>query len=179
SGKSPVRTGAWHPNLAPYQPFSASDGEVVIAVGNNNQFARFCNFISKPELSSDERFATNPARNRNREALESEIQAEIGKKPRAYWLENLPLQGVPCSPINTIEQAFDEPQVKARGMKIDLPHTTAGTAPGIANPLNFSDTKIEYTHAPPLLGQHTDEVLREVLGRTDEEIQVLHERNLV
>ncbi len=179
SGKSPVRTGSWHPNLAPYQPFDASDHQVIVAVGNNGQFASLCNFIGRPELISDPRFAENPDRNKHREALATEIQKEIEKHPRAYWLEHLPANGVPCSPINNIAQAFEEEQVKARGMRIDLPHALAGTAPGVANPLKFSETKIQYTHAPPTLGQHTDEVLGDVLGRTEDEIKSLHERKLV
>ncbi|MGI9371500.1 MAG: CaiB/BaiF CoA transferase family protein [Hyphomicrobiales bacterium] len=179
SGDPPVRTGAWHPNLAPYQPFDASDDPVIVAVGNNGQFTALCNFIGRAELATDPRFAENPARNKNRIALAAEIQEEIAKHPRAYWLEHLPAQGVPCSPINNIAQTFEDEQVKARGMKIELPHALAGTAPGIANPLNFSETQIQYTHAPPTLGQHTDEVLSDVLGRSQEEIQNLHERKLV
>jgi crotonobetainyl-CoA:carnitine CoA-transferase CaiB-like acyl-CoA transferase len=179
SGKSPVRTGAWHPNLAPYQPFNASDGPVIIAVGNDGQFAKLCAFIGKPGLATDERFAITPSRNANRAVLADEIQAVVAQHPRAYWLENLPAQGVPCSPINNIEQTFAEPQVQHRGMKIDLPHTLAGTAPGIANPLNFSETPIEYTTAPPLLGEHTDEVLRAVLGQSEDDIATLHDQNIV
>lgn len=179
SGKSPVRTGAWHPNLAPYQPFAASDGPVIIAVGNDGQFAKLCAFIGKPELAQDARFATNPDRNTNRAALAAEIQEAIAHHPRAYWLENLPAKGVPCSPINTIAQAFAEPQVQHRGMKIDLPHPLSGTAPGVANPLKFSETPIEYTHAPPTLGQHTSEVLREVLGQNADAIAALQARKII
>jgi crotonobetainyl-CoA:carnitine CoA-transferase CaiB-like acyl-CoA transferase len=164
SGKVPARTGAWHPNLAPYQPFAARDGEVVIAIGNNGQFKKFSEFAGNPGLAGDPRFRTNPDRVKNRVELESEIAALIAVRPRAHWLEGLPKLGVPCGPINDIAQAFAEPQVRARGMKIDLPHPQAGTVPGVANPLKFSETGIEYAKAPPLLGEDTDDVLSRVLG---------------
>jgi crotonobetainyl-CoA:carnitine CoA-transferase CaiB-like acyl-CoA transferase len=179
SGKSPVRTGAWHPNLAPYQPFNASDGPVIIAVGNDGQFGKLCAFIDKPELANDARFASNPDRNANRVELAAEIQAMVAQHPSAYWLENLPAHGVPCSPINTIEQAFADPQVQHRGMKIDLPHPLAGSTPGVANPLKFSETPIEYTTAPPLLGEHTEEILRAVLGQSNDDIETLKQRKIV
>ena len=172
-GKVPTRTGAWHPNLAPYQPFAASDGEVILAIGNNGQFRKFCDFAGKPELAEDPRFRTNPDRVQNRAALETEIATLIAAKPRDHWLTGLPRLGVPCGAINDIAQAFEEPQVKARGMKIELPHPQAGTVPGIANPLKFSETRIEYRKAPPLLGEDTDEVLARVLGLGADEISEL------
>ncbi len=172
-GKVPTRTGAWHPNLSPYQPFDTSDGQVIIAVGNDRQFRAFCNFIGLPDMADDPAYSTNPMRNRHRTEMIPQIAAKIAEKPRDYWLENLPKQGVPCSGLNTIAQAFEEPQVVARGMKIETPHPTAGMVPGVANPIKFSGADLNYRHAAPLLGQHTDEVLGRLLGKSEEEIAAL------
>jgi len=163
-GRIPTRTGAWHPNLAPYQPFAAADGEVVIAVGNDRQFRALCELLGLAEMADDPRFSTNPARNRNREALIPPIARKMLEKTRAHWLEALPEAGVPCSRLNTIPEVFEEPQVKARGMLIETPHPLAGNIPGVANPLKFSDAELRYRRAAPLLGEHTEEVLREELG---------------
>lgn len=159
TGKAPGRTGAWHPNLAPYQPFPTATDEVVIAVGNDTQFADMARVIGAPELLEDERFTRVADRNKNRAALADAISAKTRQQPAAHWLEVLPKNNVPACPINDLQQVFDDPQVKARGVQIELDHPTAGKVPGIANPLNFSKTKIEYKKAPPVLGEDTDAIL--------------------
>ena len=179
SGTSPGRTGEWHPSLAPYQPFDASDGRVVIAVGNDGQFASLCTWLGLTELIDDQRFATNPDRNRYRVELAGLIQGALRSKTRAEAIAGLEQVGVPVAVINDIEAAFAEPQLQHRGGRIDLPHATAETAPGIASPLHFSATPIEYRSAPPTLGQHTSEVLQEVLGLSDAEIGDLASRDIL
>ncbi len=179
SGTSPGRTGEWHPSLAPYQPFDASDGRVVIAVGNDGQFASLCTWLGLTELIDDQRFATNPDRNRYRVELAGLIQGALRSKTRAETIAGLEQVGVPVAVINDIEAAFAEPQLQHRGGRIDLPHATAETAPGIASPLHFSATPIEYRSAPPTLGQHTSEVLQEVLGLSDAEIGDLASRDIL
>lgn len=169
-GTPPTRSGEWHPNLAPYQPFDVADGRVVIAVGNDRQFAAFMSWLDLEPLITDERFVTNPQRNANREELSRLISEAFSTRTKAETLAALPGLGVPAATINSIAEAFDEPQVKHRGGRIELPHATAGTAPGIANPIHFSGTPITYRNAPPLLGEHTDEVLIELAGCTDEDL---------
>ena len=179
SGTSPGRTGEWHPSLAPYQPFDASDGRVVIAVGNDGQFASLCTWLGLTELIDDQRFATNPDRNRYRVELAGLIQGALRSKTRAETIAGLEQVGVPVAVINDIEAAFAEPQLQHRGGRIDLPHATAETAPGIASPLHFSATPIEYRSAPPTLGQHTSEVLQEILGLSAAEIGDLANRDIL
>ncbi len=173
SGNVPQRTGAWHPSLAPYQPFTTADGQVVIAVGNDRQFAQLCGHLDLNELVDDARFATNPARNEHRAILAGRLQAVLATIPSADLLAALPDLGVPAAAINDIADTFAEPQVQHRGMRIDLPHASAGTAPGIGSPINLSATPVEYTTAPPLLGEHTDTVLERVLGYDAERIAEL------
>lgn len=179
SGKVPGRTGSWHPALAPYQPFDTADDQIIIAVGNDTQFADMCNVIGAPDMSGDERFATNPARNKNREIMVELINARTKLKPAAYWLEGFTENNVPASPINNIKQAFEDPQVQARGMQIELEHPVAGTMPGMATPLKFSETKIEYKKSAPMLGEDTDDVLSRLLGKSDEEIARLKRQGVV
>jgi len=172
-GVIPQRTGKWHPNLAPYQPFRTSDGDIIIAVGNDSQFSALCHLIGLSELISDERFSTNPLRNKNRQALEKLLQKEFEKHPSRYWLEHLPKAGVPASAINTIAEAFDMPQIKAREMLIELEHPLSGTVPAVANPLKFSRTPVEYRNAAPIHGADTKSVLESVLGMNEQEIERL------
>lgn len=178
-GTPPTRSGEWHPNLAPYQPFDVSDGRVVIAVGNNGQFEALCSWLDVPELVEDPRFVDNPDRNEHRLELAGLLQAKFRMRTRSETLAALPPLGVPAATINDIGQAFDEPQVQFRGGRIELPHPTAGTAPAIANPIHFSASPVTYRNAPPLLGEHTREVLADVLGLTDAEIEQLHEDGVV
>lgn len=159
TGQAPGRTGSWHPNLAPYQPFETADDPIIIAVGNDSQFQAMCQVIGAPDLAEDERFATNPLRNKNRAVLAEYIEAETRKMPAKHWLAVLPAGNVPACPINNIKQVFEDPQVVARGMQLELDHPTAGKVPGIANPLKFSKTPLEYQKGPPVLGEDTQTVL--------------------
>lgn len=163
-GKVPTRTGVWHPNLAPYQPFPCTDGDVIIAVGNNRQFRALCAALGRPDWAEDPRFLTVPDRNANRAVLAALIGGKTAENTRGHWLKALPAVGVPCSGLNTIDKTFEEPQVIARGMKIETPHPVAGSVPGLANPIKFSDSEIAYRRSAPMLGEHTEEVLGDWLG---------------
>ena len=179
SGSSPTRSGEAHPNLAPYQPFDVADGRVVIAVGNDRQFASLMKWLELEDLIDDPRFVTNPDRNAHRPALADLVSEALASRTKAETLAALPALGVPAATINTIEEAFDEPQVLHRGGRIDLPHSSAGSAPGIANPIHFGATPVQYRNAPPLLGEHTEEVLRELVGSTDEEVADLRASGVI
>jgi crotonobetainyl-CoA:carnitine CoA-transferase CaiB-like acyl-CoA transferase len=179
SGSPPSRSGEWHPNLAPYQPFDTADGRVVIAVGNNRQFATLVTWLGLPELVDDERFVENPARNKHRVELAGLLQAEFRSKTRSEVLRDLPALGVPAASINNIAEAFDEPQVQHRGGRIDLPHALADAAPGVANPLHLSATPVHYRSGPPLLGEHTREVLSELAGVSESELDDLHAQGTI
>jgi len=172
SGKVPKPLGNAHPNIVPYQVFATSDGHVILACGNDGQFQRWCDVAGAAELKADPRFATNPLRIANRDALIPLIEPYMAARGTDDWLTALEAAGVPGGPVNTIDRVFEDPQVKAREMRIDLPHPLAGdgTVPLIANPVKLSGTPIEYRHAPPTLGQHTDEILAEVLGLDADEI---------
>jgi crotonobetainyl-CoA:carnitine CoA-transferase CaiB-like acyl-CoA transferase len=173
TGKPPKRIGNLHPNIVPYQPFKSKDGEIIVACGNDNLFRKFCEAAGKPELANDPRFLTNGKRVENRKALTESIQEFFVKKTTAEWLPLLEAAGVPNGPINDIAQVFEEPQVKARGVKIELEHVVAGKIPLVASPMRFSGTPLDYRLAPPVLGQHTVEVLEELLGLKAEELSRL------
>ena len=173
TGKPPSRIGNLHPNIVPYQPFRASDGEVIVACGNDNLFRKFCEAAGRPELADDPRFATNGKRVENRAEMTRVIQEFFGKRSTAEWLERLEAAGVPNGPINDLAQVFEEPQVKARGLKIELEHKAAGALPLVASPMRFSGTPLEYRLPPPLLGEHTEAVLKDLLGKSEAEIAAL------
>ncbi|NYT59899.1 CoA transferase [Alcaligenaceae bacterium] len=173
TGVAPKRAGNAHQNLVPYQVFGASDGHLIVAVGNDSQFRAYCQVIGRSGLSEDIRFSTNPNRVINRDILVPMLVEAMKTQPRDHWLQALERAGVPAGPINTIDQVYDNPQVQARGMRQDLPHSAAGKAPIAASPLRFSDSPVSYRHAAPLLGEHTEQVLRERLGLSDEEIRQL------
>jgi crotonobetainyl-CoA:carnitine CoA-transferase CaiB-like acyl-CoA transferase len=179
TGKPPARIGNLHPNIVPYQPFKASDGEVIVACGNDNLFRKFCEAAGRPELADDPRFATNGKRVENRAEMTRVIQEFFGRRSKADWLERLEAAGVPNGPINDLAQVFEEPQVKARGVRIELEHAAAGKLPLVASPMRFSATPLEYRLAPPLLGEHTDEVLRGLLGKSEAEIAALRAAGVV
>ena len=179
SGTPPTRSGEWHPNLAPYQPFDVADGRVVIAVGNDGQFAALVRWLGLDDLAADDRFVDNPARNRNRVELADLLGSALSGRTAAEVIEALPRVGVPAATINDIGQAFAEPQVLHRGGRIELPHASAGVAPAVANPLHLSRTPISYRNGPPLLGEHTEEVLRELLGLDAAAVAELDERGVV
>ncbi len=173
TGVPPGRSGNVHPNIVPYQPFHTRDGDVIIACGNDNLFRKFCDVAGCRHLLDDPRFATNADRVKNRAEIEPLIQAITRTRSTREWLPALEAAGVPCGPINNLHEVFEEPQVKARGMLRELPHTTAGQVPQVVSPMKFSGTPLEFLRAPPVLGEHTEEVLREVLGRSPEEIAQL------
>jgi len=163
-GVVPRRMGNAHPNIVPYADFPTADGDMILAVGNDQQFARFCVIAGHPEWADDPRFATNPARVANRAVLVPLLRQTTVMRSTAEWIAALEAGGVPCGPINRMDQVFADPQVQARGMRIGLPHPLAGTVPLVANPIRLSGSPTSYRHAPPLLGQHTGEVLSEWLG---------------
>ena len=172
SGQVPKPLGNEHPNIVPYKVFATKDGHVILACGNDRQFQDWCDVAGAAELKGDPRFATNPLRLENRDALYALIPDYMARKTTDEWVSALEAAKVPCGPVNTIDRVFEDPQVQARGMRLDLPHPLAGdgTVPLIANPVKLSKTPIHYRHAPPTLGQHTDEVLTEILGLSDEEL---------
>jgi len=174
-GTNPARLGNGHPNIVPYQVFETADGHIMLTIGNDAQFAKFCDFAGVPALAADASFATNAARVGNREALIEAMKPVLAAKPSSYWLENLERLTIGCGPINTVEQVFADPHVQARGMVVEMPHDAIGGAPVplVASPLRFSETPVTYRHTPPVLGAHTEDVLRGVLGMEDGELDRL------
>jgi formyl-CoA transferase len=168
SGRAPKRAGNAHPNIVPYQVFATADGHVIVAVGNDAQYAKFCEVAGRGDLATDPRFVRNADRVRHRAVLVPMLEELVRQRSAAWWLESLDAAKVPCGPINDIAQALADPQVAARGMRIDLPHPLAGHVPLVANPIHLSRTPPAYTSPPPLLGQHTEDVLRELqIGPTE------------
>ncbi len=173
SGVAPTRWGNAHPNIVPYQTFAAADGHLIVAVGNDGQFRKFAAVLGAPELAGDQRFATNPARVRHREVLVPLLAEILRGRTRQAWIAALEAAGVPCGPINNLQEVFDDPQVRARGLQVALPHPAAGQVQLVASPMRLSATPPQYDRPPPLLGQHTDQVLRELLGYDAEHIAAL------
>ena len=173
SGVAPQRAGNAHQNLVPYQVFAAADGHLIVAVGNDSQFRNYCGAIGLPELSADPRFSTNPQRVKNRAELVPLLAERMATGARDHWLTALEGVGVPAGPINTLDQVYEDPHVLARGMKRELPHPAAGKVPMASSPLKFSDSPVQYRRPPPMLGEHTAQVLAEKLGLSTEEIQAL------
>jgi crotonobetainyl-CoA:carnitine CoA-transferase CaiB-like acyl-CoA transferase len=171
SGEPPRRLGNAHPNIVPYQVFAAADGYLIVAVGNDGQFRRLAECLSAPGLADDSAYTTNAARVRHRDTLVPILEALIRAKPRAHWLDGLSVRGVPCGPVNAIDQVFADPQVQAREMRITMAHPLAagGEVDLIGNPLKLSISPVAYRRPPPTLGQHTDEVLAEWLGLSAEQ----------
>ncbi|MEY4370115.1 MAG: hypothetical protein RL564_2065 [Pseudomonadota bacterium] len=179
SGKVPGRQGNAHANIVPYQVFNAADGELILAVGNDTQFAKLCAVLGCPEIAGDERYAKNANRVRHRDALLPLLQQRLVTRSVAQWVDVLQPEGVPCGPVNSIAQTFANPQVIHRQMRVDLPHPLAGSVPSVANPIKFSGTPIQYGEAPPTLGQHSDQVLREYVGLSDAEIEALRIKRII
>lgn len=161
SGVAPGRAGNAHQNVVPYQVFKTSDGHMIAAVGNDSQFRSFCKAIERPELATDERYVTNSKRIQNRDSLIPLLEGILVTRKRDDWIDAFEKVGVPCGPIQTIDQVFDHPQVKARELWKEIPHPLGGVSPTTANPIRFSETPIEYRRHAPTLGEHTDEILRE------------------
>lgn len=179
AGTSPQRLGNAHPNIVPYQACPTADGYIILAVGNDGQFRKFCEVAQCPELAADARYATNEGRVRNRQELMPLIEQALKKRPSHDWISSLETAGVPCGPINTIAEVFANPQVKAREMRIELDHPAAGKIPLVGSPMKFSRTPVAYDLAPPLLGEHNAEVLGYWLGLPEEECRQLQEAGVV
>ena len=179
SGAVPGRWGNAHANIVPYQVVPTADRPIVLAVGNDEQFRKFCTVAGAPALARDPRYATNAARVLHRDALTRELERLLATRPATAWLAALEPAGVPCAPINDLAQVFADPQVRHRGLRLELPHLGAGTVPLVANPIRLSETPIHYEAAPPLLGQHTEEILREQLGFDAAAVAELRRRGVV
>ena len=179
SGVPPQRAGNAHQNIVPYQVFACADGHLILAVGNDGQFRKFCDVAGIPEWAADPRFATNAGRVRQRDTIVPLIDAVMRTRTQSAWLAQLEDAGIPCGPINRIDQVFDDPHVKARGMKIDLPHPQAESVPGVRAPLHFSGSPLSYAVPPPLLGEHSRSVLRDRLGVDDATLAGLVARGVV
>jgi crotonobetainyl-CoA:carnitine CoA-transferase CaiB-like acyl-CoA transferase len=179
TGTPPRRIGNLHPNIVPYQPFRTADGDVIIACGNDNLYRKFCAAAGCPELAEDPRFASNGKRVENRAELTRLLAEVFRKRSTRDWVELLEAAGVPNGPINDIAQVFEEPQVKARGVRIELKHAAGAMLPMVASPMRFSGTPLEYRQAPPLLGEHTEEVLRGLLGKSAAEIAALRAEQVI
>ena len=164
TGVAGQRLGNAHPNIVPYQDFPTADGDFILTVGNDSQFRKFAEVAGRPEWGSDPRFVSNKQRVVNRSVLVPLIRQATVFKTTAEWVSQLEAVGVPCGPINDLAQVFANPQVQARGLAIQLPHALAGLVPQVASPIRLSETPVEYRNAPPLLGEHTQEVLERVLG---------------
>jgi formyl-CoA transferase len=178
-GEVPKRMGNAHPNVMPYQTFRTKDGDIIIATGNDGQYQRLCVAAGIPDAATDRRFASNALRIANREACTALLAAELQKRTTAAWVALLETVGVPCGPINRLDDVYRDPQVQHRGMKIEVPHPGAGSVALTANPIKFSRTPISYDRPPPLVGEHAQEVLRDLLGKSAADITALREKKIV
>jgi crotonobetainyl-CoA:carnitine CoA-transferase CaiB-like acyl-CoA transferase len=179
SQDTPKRLGNAHPNIVPYQTFQTADGFIILTIGNDSQFADFCQVADCQSLVQDPRFTTNQARVRNRERVIEHLAKIIKAKNSDFWLQQLEIKGVPCGPINDIAQVFDNPQIKHRNMLGELTHPKNGKIPTVKNPINFSRTPIVYHQAPPNLGEHTEDVLTELLGYATGDIKKLRHAKII
>jgi len=179
TGTAPRRLGNAHPNIVPYQDFPTADGDFILTVGNDNQFRRFAAVAGQAQWADDPRFTTNAARVANRGVLIPLIRQATVFKTTAEWVAALELAGVPCGPINDVAEVFADPQVLARGLQVSLPHALAGEVPQVASPLRLSATPVEYRRPPPLLGEHTEQVLGELLGLSQDEVARLRQSGVV
>ena len=181
SGENQHRLGNAHPNIVPYQVFQTSDSFFVLAVGNEIQFRKFCEFAGAPDLPEDPRFKTNTDRVKNRNILAPMLTELTQRNSTQFWLEGLEKLQVPCGPVNTIKDVFDDPQIQHREMEISLPHPLSGKGDVslIGSPVKMSATPVSYRHAPPTLGQHTNEILAEMLGMDEEECRELAQKGVV
>ena len=176
---APGRIGNTHPSIVPYQVFPTADGNVILACGNDNLFGKFCAAAGRPELASDARFLRNANRVQNRDVLVPILNELFKQRGTAQWVEALEAAGVPNGPINSIAQAFVEPQAVARGVRFDLPHPTGGTTPMISSPMKFSGTPLKLATPPPTLGQHTEAILQSKLGLSTERIAQLRAAGVI
>ena len=179
SGKVPTRQGNAHANIVPYQTFGTSDGHIIVAAGNDSQYRQFVNAGGRPDLVENENYATNPARVKHREELVPLLAEMVKQKTKNEWINLLEAAGVPCGPINNLDEVFGDPQVIARDMCITLPHPSAGVVRLVANPIKMSATPMQYKKPPALLGQHTTEVLRNLLDYDESKICELKRKNII
>jgi crotonobetainyl-CoA:carnitine CoA-transferase CaiB-like acyl-CoA transferase len=179
AGVVPRRMGNAHPSIVPYQDFPTADGDMILAVGNDTQFARFCEVAGHPEWAVDPRFATNSQRSAHRAELIPLLRQATVMRSTHAWVEALEDAGVPCGPINRLDDVFADPQVQARGLRIEMSHQLGGQVPLVANPIRLSASPVAYRQAPPALGEHTREVLADWIGMSDAEIAGLRAREVV
>ena len=181
TGQNPERLGNQHPNIVPYQVMPSADGYFVLSVGNDPTFERFCQVAGCEQLLEDERFKTAVERVRNRELVTETLNDITRSRPSAWWIENLEANKIGCGPINNLEAVFSDPQVKAREMVIEMAHPATGSKPAklIASPINMSATPVSYRRPPPLLGQHTEEILGEYLGISETDLAALKARGVI
>jgi crotonobetainyl-CoA:carnitine CoA-transferase CaiB-like acyl-CoA transferase len=179
SGKAPKRWGNAHANIVPYQTFACADGYIIVATGNDGQYQKFVEAGGRPDLATHERYASNPLRVQNRDELVPILAEMVKQQPRDWWIERLEAVGVPCGPINDLHDVFQNPQVQARGLVMEAPHPTAGKVKLVRSPMRLSASPAETQVAPPLLGQHTNEVLRDVLGHSDADIARLRSQGIL
>lgn len=179
TGQNPQRIGNAHPSIVPYQDFPTADGYMILAIGNDGQFQRFCNAAERPDLAADPKFATNKSRVENRAELIPILRHITTARTTATWIKDLESCAVPCGPINSLDQVFADQQVIARGLKIEMPHQQLGTVPLVANPIRLSDTPVEYHSPPPGLGEHTKSVLYELLNLDEATIDDLSKQGVI
>ena len=177
SGNIPRRWGNAHINICPYQVFPTSDGHLILAVGNDSQFRSFCKAAHREELAGDARFRTNPDRLKHRDLLVPIVEEIMRGRSKTEWIATLEEAGVPCGPINNMQEVFENPQVRHRGLRVDIPHP-AGSVPTVASPMRFSETPVTYEVPPPMLGQHTAEILEGLLGMSAQQVADLRARGL-
>jgi formyl-CoA transferase len=171
SGEAPKRWGNAHPNLTPYQTFKTKTDWIIAAAGNDEQFRKMCHVGGRSDLPADARFSSNPNRVRNRPQLLPELKRMFANQTAQWWVEALEGVGVPCGPINNLQQTFDNPQVQARGLRFDINRDDSGPVKLVGSPMKFSKTPVQYKRPPPRLGEHTEEVLSQVLGYDEKRIQ--------
>ncbi|MBE0626774.1 MAG: CoA transferase [Burkholderiales bacterium] len=179
SGNIPRRYGNAHPNVVPYQVFPCKDGHIILAIGNDSQYASFCKVTGRPELAADERYRLMTGRIVNRDTLIPLIADIMKERGMHEWIAALEAANVPCGPINNMQQVFEDPQVQHRGMRVDIPTASGLPCPSVASPMRFSATPVEYTVPPPALGQHTQEILRELLGMDPQAVDALVAKGIV
>jgi formyl-CoA transferase len=178
SEQVPQRWGNAHINIVPYEVFATSDSHLILAVGNDSQFRSFCQVAGLPELADDARFKTNPDRLQHREVLIPLIRAVMRTRKKSQWIQELEAANVPCGPINDYQEVFQDAQVQHRGLKVDMAHPV-GTVSTVRNPIRFSETPIRHDVPPPTLGQHTDDVLQQVLGLDAAALERLREKRVI
>jgi crotonobetainyl-CoA:carnitine CoA-transferase CaiB-like acyl-CoA transferase len=179
SGRPPGRLGNAHPSIVPYQAFATSDGHLVLAIGNDGQFARFCEVAGRPELARDPRFATNASRVQHRAELVAALAPVLAARASRAWIDVLEPAGVPCGPINDVRQVFDDPQVRHRKLRVEVRDPRCGSVPVVASPIRLSRTPVRHDIPPPALGEHTREVLVELLGMDPAEVVALREKGVI